>query len=55
MEIVREIRDITSERTTINLPEKFMNRRVEILVLPLFDTIDTGLTTGMCAASGIAA
>ncbi|MCP4221635.1 MAG: hypothetical protein GY765_43825 [bacterium] len=38
MEVIREIRDIKSERLIISLPKNFMRRRVEILIRPLDDT-----------------
>lgn len=35
MELIREIRDIDSDKIIINVPKEFRKRRVEILVLPL--------------------
>ncbi|NIM11579.1 MAG: hypothetical protein GTO45_05750 [Candidatus Aminicenantes bacterium] len=35
MDIIREIRDIDSDKIIINVPKRFRSRKVEILVLPL--------------------
>ena len=35
MEIIREIRDIDSDKITIKVPKEFRKKRVEILVLPI--------------------
>ena len=35
MELIREVRDIDSDKIIINVPKEFRKRRVEILVLPL--------------------
>lgn len=35
MELIREIRDIESDKIIINIPKELRKRRVEILVLPL--------------------
>ncbi len=35
MELVREIRDIDSDEITINVPEGFRRKRVEIIMFPI--------------------
>ena len=35
MEIIREIRDIDSDKITIKMPKEFRKKRVEILVFPI--------------------
>lgn len=35
MELIREIRDIDSDKIIIKVPKEFRKKRVEILVLPL--------------------
>jgi hypothetical protein len=35
MEIVREFRNIDSDKITINVPKEFRKKRVEILVFPI--------------------
>jgi hypothetical protein len=38
MEIIREIRDLDSDKIIIKVPKEFKNKRVEILVLPFEET-----------------
>jgi hypothetical protein len=35
MEIIREIRNIDSDKVTIKVPKEFRKKRVEILVIPI--------------------
>jgi hypothetical protein len=35
MEVLREIKTITKKELTINLPDDFLNKEVEIIVFPL--------------------
>jgi hypothetical protein len=35
MEVLREIKAITKKELTINLPDDFLNKKVEIIVFPL--------------------
>jgi hypothetical protein len=41
MEAIREIREIDSDKLLIEIPERFMKRKVEIIVLPI-DEMRTG-------------
>ena len=40
MEIIREIRDIDSDKIIIKVPKEFKKKRVEILVLPFQDAAE---------------
>lgn len=39
MQAIREIREIDSDSVVIKIPEEFRKRKVEIIVLPIDDTI----------------
>ena len=41
MEAIREIREIDSDKLSIDIPARFRKRKVEIIVLPI-DEISTG-------------
>jgi len=45
MEVIREIRELNSESITINVPEQFRKRKVEILVVVL-DQVSNDITSG---------
>lgn len=37
MEAIREIKRIKDNELTINLPDEFLNKKVEIIILPLIE------------------
>lgn len=39
MEAIREIREIDSNQVVIDIPDEFRKRKIEIIVMPIDDTV----------------
>jgi hypothetical protein len=42
MEAIREIREVTSDTVSVKIPEAFRKRRIEIIILPLEQSAESG-------------